>query len=48
MVRKIPVTVRLPLQSVAPKSNVNAVCQLDLEKSAENSHNMAIMDGDRE
>ena len=48
MARKIPVTVRLPPQRIAPKTSVTEVCQEDLEKSTENGHNMAIMDGDRE
>ena len=48
MARKTPVTVRLPLQRIFPKSSVNAVCQEDLEKSTENGAIMVIMDDDRE
>jgi hypothetical protein len=48
MVRKIPVTVRFPLQRMAPKSSVNEDCQDDLEKSTANGKIMSIMDGDRE
>ena len=46
--RRIPVTVRLPLQRMAPKRRSNEVNQEGLEKSTANGHNMAIMECGRE